>query len=280
MTDKRFRSTMVEYGWIRFQAKRQQQLELVVASWVIRKGGVRSGQKIMDLMCEIRRIPTQPWKLRISKSGAGASFCGHGCRARCAAGVHFGTSGPLWCFGLVLCRVVGVVGTSMTNKDCCKQTETNGFRIHGWWWMHVNAAKIFIVPTCESPHFCLFVSLCSTQRQLTNVSRSLSFHKKSREVRVFFKFWENYCVKLCGIPEEQDALLCEDEEFVESKILRAQRFKRSFVFSLLLFFFFRRGEDRHGRAWNVVDDYLGKPCQMGCSIWNVCERYEIYHIGA
>ena len=32
------------------------------------------------------------------------------------------------------------------------------------------------------------------------------------------------------------------------------------------FFLFRRGEDRHGRAWNVVDDYLGKPCQMGCSI--------------
>lgn len=43
---------MVEYGWIRFQAKWQQQLELVVASRVIRKGGgVRSGQKIMDLMC-------------------------------------------------------------------------------------------------------------------------------------------------------------------------------------------------------------------------------------
>ena len=34
------------------------------------------------------------------------------------------------CFGLVLCRVVGLVGTSVTNKDCCKQTETNGFRIH------------------------------------------------------------------------------------------------------------------------------------------------------
>ena len=172
MTDKRFRSTMVEYGWIRFQAKRQQQLELVVASWVIRKGGVRSGQKIMDLMCEIRRIPTQPWKLRISKSGAGASFCGHGCRARCAAGVHFGTSGPLWCFGLVLCRVVGVVGTSMTNKDCCKQTETNGFRIHGWWWMHVNAAKIFIVPNLWIASF-LFV--CFTLLNPTAVNQCLAF---------------------------------------------------------------------------------------------------------
>ena len=51
MTDKRFRSTMVEYGWIRFQAKRQQQLELVVASWVIRKGGGSGRAKKSWIWC-------------------------------------------------------------------------------------------------------------------------------------------------------------------------------------------------------------------------------------
>lgn len=234
-------------------------LELVVASSVIRKGGggqVGPKNHGFDVLC--RRISTQPWKLRILKKRRWSFFLWpwlqSPLRSRSALWDKFH-------YVSVLCYVVWWDWWAQVWQ--IKELQTNGDK-----WIQNSLLMVNACECCKDlycPNLwiasnywpCVF---CFTLLNPTAVNQCLAFiiyhfTKKTQRSPYFF------FVLLCQIPEEQDALLCEDDEFVESKILRAQRFKRSFVMEGL------------GMSWMIT---WVNPCQMGCSIWNMCECYEIY----